>query len=194
MIGVRGAYPLVAGWVKKNDRFWDMFVKGSECRDYYMPMVVGDATGMLLEVKRPDLKFFSDGARGVSLRSRYRRSVGDLKGAMSDGLSLVRMGRLIQGIRKSSMIVYMVGVYVERLGYDTLHGLVRDEGFSEEMGLGMMREISGMKRVDLLGGNLASVERFYLLDAIQAICKGEVGSVGFACEIRFERECLSRFC
>ncbi len=174
----KGAHPLVVDWLGKNDRFWDMFVKGSECGNYYMPLVVGDASGMLFEAGNYELIFVRDGAKGVSLRSRYRRSVGDLKGALADGLSLVRMGRLMQGIPKSSMLMYMVGLRIEQLGYDTLHGLVRDEGFTGAMGLEMIWMISGIKRKDLLGEMIDSVERLRLLDALQAICKGEVGGVG----------------
>ena len=162
-----GRDPLVERWLKMYDYYLDAMVVASECGGYYMPLV---ARGALLS----DVGIVRRSAQGLDRRARFRMATGNLRGAMRDLLAIHKLGRMLRRVKKGRLIFLLVGISVEAMGLDSMERLVREEGFTVEMGEQMLAEIESrgeaMKYMDVMDG----VERLYLLDLMQKICLGEV--------------------
>ncbi len=166
-------YPHLAKYVEATDRFLEMFVRGSRCSRFYLPLIKKHEKNLISSGLMFRLGLCRSGAMSIQRRGMLRLGESDVSGALADGLGVVRMGRLMRAESHSFLIERLVGLSVEETGYGMLLHVVRADGFTKEMGEGMFAEIAGMKQPAAMIEVLDKSERFVGLDYAQGLGLGE---------------------
>ena len=170
----KGEYVYGDRWLRLNEKYLEMYVRGSRCDTFFWPRVGEDGKHLMLVVLLPHLSGLREGGLALEIRANLRMGEGDLKGAIGDGLAIVRMGRLLRLKDEHTLITHLVGMSLEKLGFELLHRVSKAAGFTVAMGEGILHEVGGLGGAKKMVDVLDMGERKWMLDTVQAICVGDM--------------------
>ncbi|MCK5001107.1 MAG: hypothetical protein KAS23_16300 [Anaerohalosphaera sp.] len=156
---------LLRQWIASNDQVWAEYQLASQKQYRYRYTTdIGDDR-MLIAVLLPHLGTIRDIAKDVGLwRIRIAVAEGNVEGALSDSLTLMRVGKQWQG--RGLIIEQLVGMAICDIGINQMLSIIDSIQLSKELLIDVKQRVEGIfadgyPMIDI------SAERLVFLDIVQ---------------------------
>ncbi len=161
--------PMMAAWLEENGSALDLMAQAVRKPTFHIPMARQSEDELLMGLLIPGLwntRLFS---RGLVARSNYRIATGDIDGALDDLVTCKRLGRhLAQG---ATLVDLVVGIRTERDARAVGIAGSLDHPPTKEQLERLLDEMDKLPSAALMQQR-SRLERFFVLDGIQAISHG----------------------
>lgn len=105
--------PLVASWLKANEKPLELLVEASLRPRRYDPLLTVGDDGLLIEVLLPGAQESREAARALAARAMLRLGSGQVDAAWGDLLAVHRLGRLAN--QGPTLIDALVGIAIDAI-------------------------------------------------------------------------------
>lgn len=106
--------PVIANWLKANERSLNLMVEASARERFYVPAVCDTEPAMFMQAKYPYLNAIRDMATALKVRALLRLGSGDFDGFRKDTLAVLRFARLAS--QSPVLVGKLVAIGCEALG------------------------------------------------------------------------------
>lgn len=148
---------LVKDVVEKNKEFFEDFQKFIQS-PYFQDPVVRDPASFEIDMPLLSLGQYRTFAKLNLLRSTYLFKQGKEKEAFNETIKVIKMGQMLQNSPLPSLIQYLEGMAIKRMGLENLRAMLKETNFS----------------TDLLKSYTKELDQFYAnRESLAKIFKGE---------------------
>jgi hypothetical protein len=164
--------PLVAEWLKKNDRTLQLVEKAGQQPHYYTPIT---ETEPLFAMLLPRIQLHRDFARMLSSRALLRAGEGDYDGASRDLISMYQLGE--QTGKGNTLIEGLVGAAIYAITEDVLQQVITGTDISAKQLAALQKKLETIGPAYDTARLMGECERYFCLDAIQYASRSKPGEV-----------------
>ncbi len=161
--------PLVADWLKANEKPLAHIVAASRCPRYYSPLISDDDTAPLATAQPTAIWQMHSVARMLTARAMFCVGQGKLDEARHDLLACHRLGRLCgQG---PTLTDALVGIAVDGMACRGDTALVQSGRLTAEQALKYRAELRKLAPLPRTVDKIDTAERFMFLDSVSGIAR-----------------------
>lgn len=162
--------PLVAAWLKANEKPLELFVEASLRPRRYDPLLTVADDGLLIEVLLPGAQESREAARALAARAMLRLGSGQVDAAWDDLLAVHRLGRLVN--QGTTLIDALVGIAIDGIACRGDNVLIAHGRLTSRQALAMRDELREMPFGRTMTAKMDVAERLMYLDSVTAIARG----------------------
>ena len=165
-------YPLIAEWLKANEKPLKLIEKGGQQPDYYTPLVDCE---LLIAAPLPGIQLHRELARMLNTRVMLNAGRKDYHAALRDLMSLFRLAH--QTGRGHTAIEGLVGCAITAIAEDSLQKLITGSDIDEKQLAKLQKELSTLPQVFDVIRVMDDCERFVCLDLVQHVSRGNIDNI-----------------
>lgn len=162
--------PLVASWLKANEKPIELFVEASLRPRRYDPLLTVGDDGLLIEALLPGAQESREAARALAARAMLRLGSGQVDAAWGDLLAVHRLGRLAN--QGPTLIDALVGIAIDAIACRGDNVLIAHGRLTSRQALGMRDELREIPLCRTMTAKMDVAERLMYLDSVTAIARG----------------------
>ena len=168
-------FPVLAGWLKVNEKPLELIVKASTRPRWYSPLVAKDDDNQtVIECLLPAAQSARDALRVLLTRSTLRLHEGDIQGAKSDLLACHRLGRLVaQG---PFLVEVLVGIAIDGMAVQGDVALAHHGKLTAKQARAFQAELRDLPPMARIIDKFELGERFFFLDAVNSMARDGIDS------------------
>lgn len=159
--------PLVAEWLKKNERSLQLVEKAGQQPQYYAPMTEAEP---LFAVLLPRIQLHRELARMLESRALLRAGEGDYEGASRDLIAMYQLGE--QTGKGNTLIEGLVGAAIYAMTEATLQEVITTSEINEKQLASLQKKLEKITPAYDTARLMGENERLFCLDAIQYASRG----------------------
>jgi hypothetical protein len=165
-------FPVIADWLKANDKPLDLMAKAATCKRFYWPLVSPSFPPRMSDQKMPPYGPWKGVANTLLARIMLRIGSGDTKGAAADALTLIRLGRLFS--QDPPLIGQLVSYAFEAMGDSAVFHLIDSGKLTSKEARQLLADIDALPARRALATAFRG-ERLQGLDIVAAIYRQDPG-------------------
>lgn len=168
-------FPLIAAWLKDNERPLQTVAAATERPRYFSPLVTSDAKpdASLIEVLLPGVQKSRELARALASRAMWELAEGSQVDAWRDLMTMHRLGRLVgQG---PTLIEYLVGVAIESMAINGEMRFLSETKPSAKLLATYRKQLDRLPARAAVAKKIETGERSMFLDVAHRMARGQMG-------------------
>jgi len=166
--------PAIAKWIDVNQKPLALLAEGIGRKRYFMPLITGDESGMLMAVLLPALQDTRNLARILKARAMFRLSEGDVEGAWQDMMTCHRLAR---HVAQGTLIERLVGFAIDGIALDGDQMIAQSGQLMTDQALRFRGQLDSLPAIPRIVESLDTFERYGFLDAVTHMARGKAGVV-----------------
>jgi hypothetical protein len=182
----RNEFPLISDWITANTIPLQHVVSASECRQLWYPLI-SPPSRSLVDANETFLQWTRVAHRLLAVRAMQGAANGDINGAVSDLLALIRLGRLSRHRATTHSILF--GSIYELAGYYGFEILIEGNMLSDQQASDCLKVIISEELSNPLEHEKNVLNRIMSIDALQSLVFDDNGEI----EADNQLTALSRF-
>ena len=156
-------YPILAAWLKANQKPLSLVIAASKRPRYYIPMVPPDEPPLMINCYVP-FGYLGQASGALVSRAMLRLNSGDIGGARSDLLAVHRLARLLR--QSSHLIQCLVAGGMESRACLGDNAVAISGRLTGDQAQDRLSELQGLPALPNIVEAIDKSERFYALDAV----------------------------
>jgi hypothetical protein len=158
-------HPLLADWLKANEKPLNLVVRASRRPDYFMPLVA-KGKGRLIEALVSSVQRCREVALALSARAMLRAGEGKADAAWQDLLACHRLGR--QVARGGTLIEGLVGLAIDNIASGADVAFLGRARLTPQQVKDCLRDLRRLPPMPRMAAKADLTERFIFLDIVMA--------------------------
>jgi hypothetical protein len=158
-------YPLIAGWLKVNEKPLDLAVEAAKRPDYYNPLVSHRREPGSLGPATSSMSVYRELAGALTARAMLRMGEGQFDEAWQDLLACHRLGRLVAC--GATFIEALFGIAIESVASNAGLAYLERAGLTVQQAQNRLKDLQGLPPLPLIADKVDLGERLEYLDMLQ---------------------------
>ena len=167
-------YPLMAEWVRMNEKPLQLVTEGSKRERYYSPVLAVNEGDPLIATLLPNIQLYRSFARLLQARAMFALGEGRVEDARQDLLTMHRLARhTSQG---PTLIEMLVGVAIDAIAYQGDRQVALHGNLTAKQLTAWRKELAEFGPTAQFAMAIDSGERFFGLDSTQNFAKAAISN------------------
>lgn len=163
-------YPIIAAWLKVNEKPLLVVAAAVKRPRYYMPLVSQSDPPRVLDTLWPSFSTIKNVAKALAARAMLKFKAGDIEGAWADLMTARRLARLIN--QDPTLVGRLVGMSIEAIGCAGTNTMATSGKLSAGQAMAFLEDLKSLPPLSDVVEAIDREERFLMLDIVMMMYSG----------------------